>query len=145
MQSSVPSFKAALLARLQADAGLADVGVSWGNPHPKRMGKEVVIIGNATGTGRQFLAGMTAALEKYNLEILISVVGPAQSSQQTLLTRAYALFDVVENSVLAWKDTGYAAGAIVVLIDSPHDQEAVTEDVREASVVFNLQVTAGIQ
>jgi hypothetical protein len=145
MQSSVPAFKDALLTRLKADMGLTGVGVSWGNPHPKRMGNEVVIIGNATGTGRQFVAGLTGAIEKYNLEILISVVGPVQSSQQTLLTRAYALFDTVENSVLAWKDTGYDAKAIVVLTDPPHDSEAVTADIREASVIFNLIVTAGIQ
>ena len=42
--STIPTFKAALVARLQADAGLTGVQVSYGLPYPSAIEREAVLV-----------------------------------------------------------------------------------------------------
>lgn len=147
MSSSIPSFKAALLARLQADAGFAGVQVSWGHPYPSRLQDELIIIGNA-GNERQEPVGFptNAKEEEYSVAMLVSVTGPSRTPQQTLEERAFVLAAVIETSITAWKATAFDAVVAWALAGGMSAKEVISEDggTREASVSFAISVTARI-
>ncbi len=84
MPSTIPRFKGALLARLQADTSLAGIQVSWGNPHPARLADELIVIDAATA--RQTLGSMGTRQqdERYTLDIIVSVTGPARATQLSM-------------------------------------------------------------
>lgn len=148
MPSTIPSFKAALLARLQANAGLAAAQISWGNPYPARMADELIIIGNATAGQNPVGLGSNAKEEQYELEILVSIAGSARTSQQTLEERAFTLAGVIETSIINWRTEASPFGGVVswALVDSMSSGEGISQsgDTREASVSIKLSVTARI-
>lgn len=102
--STVPALKAALLTRLQADAALAGVTVSWGLPFGN-LPRELVMLGNATVTAPDSMPGHMAMglgerQESYVLEVKVLVALPAD--QQAVTERAFELAAVVEASLRAW-------------------------------------------
>jgi len=153
MRSSVPGFKAALLARLKADPAItgSDLIVSWGNPFPDTETSELVAIGSVTNRKLEFVAGMSQANETYDLEVLTSIVGAIVNDMEPREVRAYALSDAIAESIRTWNLAGgpLATGdGWQVNICEPtdsHDQDAlVTGGNREASVMQTFHVTARV-
>lgn len=148
MRSAVPAFKKALLERLEKTKALAEVTVSWGNPYPDDAGDEVIIIGNTTGKGKGHVAGLSQANEVFSVDIIISVVGSAQTGLKELVERAYELAEAVDDSVIDWAKEPVKYGGVVTMVVPGlwSDGEAVTDDGdwREASVITQLDVTARI-
>jgi hypothetical protein len=144
MTSKVPTFKAALLERLIADTDFAAVQVSQGHPHPDRLKTKLLIIGDATAIGRDYAVGLVAANEKHAVEIIISVVGPIQTAQQALLQAAYDIADDFDDNIIAWRSTAYDSVVNLVMPDAWSDHEAITKDVREASLTTKIIVTSRI-
>lgn len=152
MASTIPVFKAALVTRLQADSSLTTeaVQISYGHPHPKRMRKDVVIIGNVR-TADQSPAGLgsTSMNETYIVEVIVSCVGPAQESQQSLETRAFLLAGYLEASIITWRTTNPPFGSnsiLQALTKGMTSLEGLSDqgDTREASVTVNIEVEARI-
>jgi hypothetical protein len=150
MQSSVPKFKKALLARLLADTTLAanslangtDLTISWGNPHPDQASQALVVIDDTKNRQLAWVAAMTQANETYDVSIYISITGSARNDREALWQRAYDLSDAVQNSVLAWAASGYGGTVSIVIPQPSHDQDAVANEMREAAIMFDLSVTA---
>lgn len=145
MTSSIPAFKAALLARLDA-ATATDVQVTWGSPHPAPMQPKFAWIGGTRERTIQYVAGMAAANERYLVDITITVAGSAQQPQSDLLTAAYVIDDAMRTSLLTWKGTDYD-GVVDYVVPGPgEDAEALTETgaEREASVKLTVEVMARI-
>lgn len=146
--STIPTVKAAILTRLEADRSLAGVQISWGNPHPKKGRLELVIIGNATHEQEPAGIGTISYEESYALDLIISVVGPIQESQQTLETRAFEIVGLVESSINSWRSEASPFGGISgwIVPSAKSTSEVITPegDVREAAVIIKLAVTARI-
>ena len=150
MPSTIPAFKAALLARLSAEAGLLGVQVSWGHPYPARLADELIIIGNATSAPGQSPVGLGSGdrEEEYHVALLISVAGSARVTQQALEERAFELAAAIEQSMIAWQFEEAPFGGVVdwALVLSMQSAEVLAEsgDAREASVTITVAVTARI-
>lgn len=147
MPSSVPGFKAAIEMRWKAVAKSLDpnILVSWGNPHPDKMPARIVILDDTKNHALQFVAAMTQANETYDVSCYISVTGRVQNSRQGLWDSAYALYFALVTDIIAWNQAGgFPAGVNVVVPVQSHDQDALTSDIREASIMFDLAVTARI-
>ncbi|MBT9156865.1 MAG: hypothetical protein DDT37_01856 [Firmicutes bacterium] len=144
MPSTIPRFKGALLARLQADAGLAGIQISWGNPHPARLADELIIIDAATALQTSGSLGARERDERYRLDIIVSVSGPARATQQSLEERAFALAAVIEKSITDWRESGLPQGVLWVQVEGISSGEAFTPqgDTREASVFLAVAVIA---
>jgi hypothetical protein len=151
MRSSVPGFKAALLARLGADPNITgpDLMVTWGNPYPLSESGELVVVGNVANRKKAFVAGMTAANETYDLEVLVSVVGAVANDTPAREARAYALADAVDESIRTWNLSGgpLASGdgwqVSSCLPADSHEQDALLSGAsREASVMQTYSVMA---
>lgn len=117
--STIPAFKAALLARLQADAALANVQVAWGVPHGE-LARECVILGDARAddpTGGRAGGQSSAALgtrareERVVHELLVRVLLGA--SQQEATERAFAIAAAVEDSLRGWAAASPPFGGVV--------------------------------
>lgn len=157
MKSSVPAFKAALVARLQADASIlvdaaangGDMAVCLGNPHPYQAPKTVIVVGPMSAHKYEYVAAMTQANETYDIEVYVSLVDAAANDKQTLVDRTYSLADMVHASVLAW-DTGdfhNAEGVKVaddVIPEITSDQDFSGDDAREFAVTLTLHVIARV-
>ena len=150
MASSIPAFKAALLARLSAEAGLLGVQVSWGHPYPARLADELIIIGNATSAPGQRPVGLGSGdrEEEYHLVLLISVAGSARIPQQALEERAFGLAATIERSMIAWQFEEAPFDGVVdwALVRSMESDGTIAEsgDAREASVTITLAAVARI-
>ncbi|MBT9156744.1 MAG: hypothetical protein DDT37_01732 [Firmicutes bacterium] len=144
MPSTIPRFKAALLARLQTSPGLAGIQVSWGNPHPARLADELIVIDAATARQTLGSMGTRPQDERYTLDIVVSVTGPARATQQSLEERAFALAAVIEKNVIDWRESGLPFGILWVQVEGLTSGEAFTPqgDTREASVVLTVAVIA---
>ena len=130
--STIPAVKRALLARLQADANLAGVTVSWQTPYPAVPSSgECVGLGNSISDdafrGSPYGAGQTAASigrlareERYGIEVFVHVRTSVHDGQQACTERAFVLAGYVETSIRTWALTtpaafdGACAGAFVV-------------------------------
>lgn len=161
--SAIATFKAALLARLAADATLVSeqVQVSWGNPYPKAGHRELVFLGAATAgetepVGLGYTVGVTDREERFAQEVIVSVVGPPEETQQTLETRALAIAETAQASIIAWAQGATPFGntlgggwAIPGGITTTEALEIQTDEGgneyvvgREASVRFLIDVVA---
>jgi hypothetical protein len=142
MTSTVPAFKAALLARLTtALAGVSEV--HWGDD-PDKQGQKVVLIGPVSNRELQFVAAMTQANETYDLDLIVSVVAPLQESYSVLVDAAYAIADAVIDSVLSWRETSYGGVVDIVMPGQASDSESTDGDWHEAAVALSLHVTARV-
>ncbi len=144
MPSTVPRFKAALLARLQSAPGLAGIQVSWGNPHPARLADELIILATATALQTPGSLGTRERDERYTLDIIVSVSGPARATQQSLEERAFSLAAVIEKSIIDWRESGLPHDILMAQVEGITSGEAFTPqgDTREASVVLTVAVLA---
>lgn len=155
MKSSVPAFKAALLARLQADPDITgtDLTVSWGDPYPDRAGAEAIFIGQTTNRALDFTCALSQANETYEVEVRVSVTG--SHLEPAPWARAYELADAVAESARSWNQdtvsplpTGAWGSVNVVMPGASTDDESLISDgkttSREAGVTLTLHVTARI-
>lgn len=113
-KSSIPVVKAAIITRLQADAGLAGVQVVYGHPYPKMPAREVLFLGDAldgdptngqtpyAGGQRSASLGQQRREERYVLQGYVIVAVHARESQQTVTERAFAIAAIVEASMRVW-------------------------------------------
>lgn len=146
--STVPAFKAALLARLQGDSTLtADstatggkLTIAWGDPHPERAESGLVAIGATSSRTVEYTASMTQANERYEVSVLVSVIDRVNNSREALWTRAYALADAVTESLRAWNATGLDGVVERAWVTGSSDDEAVDAAIREASITLTVSV-----
>lgn len=157
MKSSVPGFKAALIARLQANTAIAadgaanggDLEVILGNPQPETAPKSIIVIGDMSNHKYDYVCAMTQANESYDVEAIVSLVDSTANDKQALVDRAYGLADMVHADMLAWSDAGFLDGsgkkaADIVLPEITSDQEFTGADAREFAVTLTLHVTARV-
>ncbi|MEI6724605.1 MAG: hypothetical protein WCN81_00105 [Actinomycetes bacterium] len=147
MQSSVPAFKLAFTARIAAVITGPHALAYWGNPLPKGLPKEAALVGPTKSRDLVWRGGMTQANETYEIEVVVSVLGPIQKSQEELLTRAYALNDLIISDVIgAWKALDYGGVVDIVLPGSATDAELIDDagKDREARITQSYSVTAKI-
>ena len=154
--TSVPHFKAALIARLVATPALASgkVTISRGHPYPKRWANESVLVGGMSGYQQSPACALTQRREHYDVEITANVEGSAQDPYEDFETRAYALAAEVETSLTEWTrasdhlcegDWGHVAAAVP---DYVSDQEGIDQEEgqaprgRDATVHMVVHVTA---
>lgn len=98
--SSIPAFKAALVARLQARAALADVQVSYGPPLPNRQ-NESVWIGDAEGeqAWSSFGTGGTPRSEEYEVRVVFYVLHRGSTDTQKADERCFVLLAELESEL----------------------------------------------
>lgn len=159
--STAPAVKAAVAARLNADAliGGGGVHVSHGHPHPIVGLPELVHVGRTRPVNRvgdRYQGGQTPRQlgrdgreERYTITLTVSVVGNETDPYATLEARAYAIADLVDASLRAWRFTtpsafdGVCRWAIVTGVE---DDEAIEIGRgREARVAIELSVAAAIE
>lgn len=139
--STIPAFKAALLTRLQADAGLTGVDLSYGVPFPRTPDREWVWLGNAEGEQETAAMGQRRREETWVQEIVVSCIKPARESQQTLTERAFAITAVIEDSLRTWSALpGPVFGGVVrqALVIGTQLEELADESEREARVTIRV-------
>lgn len=145
--STIPAFKSALVARLQADTDLAGVQVTYGLPAPKGPDREWVWVGNAQATQETAAMGQRRREEEWTQEVVVSCLTPVRESQETLTERAFEIAGVVEDSLRAWLAPsegpfgGVVRHALVVGMDLVEvvstDPQGVAKD-REARVTVRI-------
>lgn len=145
--TTIPAFKAGLLARLQADAGLAGVQVAWGLPFGS-LARELVVLGHVRaedptgGVGGQSTAslGQRRREERYVLELVVRVVRHA--TQQEVTERAFAIAAEIEQSVRAWGEEQPQFGGLVrwALVSSVELQEFPTEGNQERLALVTVDL-----
>lgn len=154
LKSSVPYFKRALLARIKANPNVTgqQLVVSWGNPYPLTMGRELVVIGNTENRQRTYTAGLHQARETYDIDVLVSIAEHPLNDMDARETKAYEIADAIEGDLVAWNlsaaplvagDFGTVDICLVTLsadTDSLDSVDAI--DVREGTVTLKLSVTA---
>jgi hypothetical protein len=111
--SSQPIVKAALIARLQADANLAGVQIAWGSPFPEPPDMETVTFGDVldadTNGATEYGAGQFAGPmgqgsreERYAIQGYVYVRWHNAETQQAASERAYAIASAIEYSIRIW-------------------------------------------
>ncbi|MGE0025702.1 MAG: hypothetical protein AB7O78_01685 [Thermoleophilia bacterium] len=138
--SSIPAFKAALLARLQADAALADVLVTWGYPHSTKPGSEWVNLGATTGIQATAAVGQKRREETYDQTVTVSCTSALKNEQQALSERAFAIAAAVEDSLRTWSMTPpFFDGVVrVALVTGMDLDEYVSNEEREARITLRI-------
>lgn len=96
--STIPAFKAALLTRLQARAGLSGVQVTYGWPNGA-VKRESIMLGGVAGTQVFRTIGATQKMEEYSLTVYITVIREGSGRQQNADERALALMAEIENEL----------------------------------------------
>lgn len=98
--STIPVFKAALLAQLQARAGLAGVSVTYGYPGPTAE-TEWVWLADVRGEQHLMVMGSRSRDESYELTVLIKseTSGIDGAAQQATTERVFALMGELEQQL----------------------------------------------
>ena len=148
--STIPTIKAALVTRFAADTDLSSVQCSYGNPYPTRSEEELIVVGNVTNDQEPSGLGSDIREERYDIEILVSVLRSARESQQTLETRAFVIAGHIEDSIIDWRteaspfnslDGWMSIGGIASNETVISDQSGTAKE-REATVTITLAVVA---
>lgn len=152
--STIPAFKAALVARLQADASLTGVQVSYGMPYPPPGERETVLVlgtraddpTGGSGGQRAAALGQLRREERYVLELVVSVLKPAQEDQQDVTERAFALAAAIEDSIRTWGTASPPFGGLIrwAQVTSVTHSEPANAQEREAAVGIDLACAARI-
>ena len=82
--TTIYSVKAALLTKLQADATLSDIQVTYGDPGGAAR-REHVFIGDITAGGQDpesLSSGRRRRIESYTLDVIVSVQSKPQGLQE---------------------------------------------------------------
>lgn len=97
--STIPAFKAALLAALQQRTGLHGVEVSWGYPFNSQS-REWLFLGNVSGDQTAAALGRQRREESYDLEVIIAVLKPGSRGDIRARTeRAFEIAAEVEDQL----------------------------------------------
>lgn len=152
MPSSVPTFKAALRTRLDEDATVvaAKAKVFRGLPGQKAWPMRTVIVGQMSNRTLRYVHSMTQAREEYDVIVDVVCSGPPSNPYSTYEDYAYALANVVQQSVTDWtKDAGALVsgtwGQVVAAVPTiESDTEYCGLDARECTVRVNVHVTASL-
>lgn len=147
--SKQPTFKAALLSRLQADAGLNGVQVTYGLPFPKALEREAIIVwgtrpedptGGRSGGQSSAALGAQKREERWVQEIVVTVVKPSRESQQTVTERAFAVAAEIEDSIRSWGSESPAFGGNVrwALVTDMRLEEPANQEEREGRVTIDV-------
>ncbi len=154
--STIPAFKAALLARLTVDVALGaaspPVQVSWGHPYPKQPERDLVIIGRAESAadeGADFPGGQRSGAlgrfsreERYVVTVAVSVLRQNRDAPYSdIETRAYQIASAVEVSLRTWAAQTIPYDGIVrwaFVTSCGDDVEAINTEEREARVLMRL-------
>jgi hypothetical protein len=146
--STIPAFKAALLTRLQADADLAGLDITYGVPAPRGPEREWVWLGGAREDQATAAMGQRRREETWVQDIVVSCLKPVREDQQTLTERAFEIAGVIEDSLRDWSQLtsppvfgGVVREALVVRMDLDEllsiDREGVPQE-REARITISL-------
>ena len=139
--STIPTFKSALVARLQADADLTGVTITYGPPQPGEFGeRELVWVGAARGEQVTAAMGQKRREETWIQDVVVSCITPLRNDQETLTERAFTLAGQVEDSLRTWSTAapyfgGYVRHALVVGMDL---DEFVSTEEREARITMRV-------
>jgi hypothetical protein len=138
--STIPALKAALVTRLDADAGLDGVQVSYGIPAPAGPDREWVWVAGARGVQVTAAMGQRRREETWTQDIVVSVVKPVREPQQTITERAFAIAGVIEDSLRTWSSAPPYFGGIVrhALVVATDLEEFVSNEEREARITIRL-------
>ena len=155
--SSIPAFKAALKARLLADAGLAGVQIVRVDPFPTRPANEHVVISQARardvfrnsqfgGGQKSATIGRLAREERYVVDVVCRVLSSTQVTAEAIEERAYELAAAVQSSVDAWALERPQFDGLVrhAHVDSTEDWFSNDDKKREARVTIGIAVQTRI-
>lgn len=166
VQSTIPAFKAAFVARLKADSAIGaaapPVLVTYGLPgvaDGRTLPREWVFVGDTEptdpthgdspyGGGQSTGAmGQLRREERYVLEVVVSVVGSGVDGQRPCTERAFAIAGAIETSLRTWQAQPNAIDLVVrwALVTSLFHSEGVTENGdHAASVTIDIACAARI-
>jgi hypothetical protein len=139
--STIPGFKAALLARLQADTDLDGVQITYGLPYPRAADKDWVWVADARAEQSNIAMGTRRRDERWNQEILVSCVRTDRNDQQTLTERAFEIADVIGDSLRDWAEvTGNYFDQTVIFagVVGVELEERVSREQRESLVTITV-------
>jgi hypothetical protein len=140
--STVPAFKSALVARLQADSDMAGVVITYGPPQPGEFGEpELVWVGAARGAQRTAAMGQKRREETWDQDIIVTCKTALRNDQETLTERAYEIAGVIEDSLRAWSQVGGAYFGDIVrhgLVVGMDLDEFVSTEEREARITMRV-------
>ena len=136
--TTIYEVKAALLTKLQADATLSAIQVTYGDPGQAAR-REFVFIGDVTAGGQDpesLSSGRRRRIESYTLDVIVSVQSKPQGLQeneQRAIVLASAVEDVVaDNPTLSDLDglmfmecSGMSVSSNEAGADGPHSQITV--------------------
>ena len=131
--TTIYEVKAALLTKLQADATLSAIQVTYGDPGQAAR-REFVFIGDVTAGGQDpesLSSGRRRRIESYTLDVIVSVQSKPQGLQeneQRAIVLASAVEDVVaDNPTLSNLDglmfmecSGMSVSSNEAGVDGPH-------------------------
>lgn len=106
--STIPAFKSALFDRLVADTDLEGVQITYGVPHPRDTDADWVWVADARAEQENYQMGRKIPrrrMERWNQEVMVSCVRTNRNDQQELTARAFAIADVIDDSLRAWSET----------------------------------------
>ena len=142
--TTIYSVKAALLTKLQADATLSDIQVTYGDPGGAAR-REHVFIGDITAGGQDpesLASGRRRRIESYTLDVIVSVQSKPQGLQENE-QRAFVLAAAVENVVADYPTLSDTVTGLMFIecggmsvtsneagADGPHSQITVHFDVK---------------
>ena len=136
--TTIYEVKAALLTKLQADATLSAIQVTYGDPGGAAR-REHVFIGDVTAGGQDpesLSSGRRRRIESYTLDVIVSVQSKPQGLQENeerAIVLASAVEDVVaDNPTLSDLDglmfmecSGMSVSSSEAGVDGPHSQITV--------------------
>lgn len=141
-QSTVPTFKAALLTILQARPGLSGVTVSYGAPVLGSGAREFVALGDVDGSQEFAALGHLQKDETFTMTVYCSCIREGQQQQQCT-ERAFALAAEVEDALR--DDPEVNATVRVAEVASPFSlEEFASDQARQSIVTLGVQGTARI-
>lgn len=147
--STIPYFRAALIAMLSARAPLRGVAIGDGPPSPDVLaGEEYIALLEAKGLQRIWAMNRASQPreERYTQTVEISVRGATRGDQVTLGSRAFALLAELELGVRAdVKLSAYytGGGALVSTIVGAEDYQTFADDsARESRITVGVNVHA---
>src|SRR5215218_10858957 len=100
--STIPAAKAALLTKLEARAGLADVLIAWSAPVRPPMQSEAIYLDDAVDVEREWVSlGAQRLDERYTLQVRVETTayGDGSDIRRAVEERMWALVAEVEQAV----------------------------------------------
>jgi hypothetical protein len=138
--STVPAFKSALLAKLNARTNLKNVQVTYGPPLPPS--REWIWLGDVAGEQQTAALGNQRREETYDLSVIIGITREGVDQQATT-ERAFALMAELENELRSDATVGGVVRTAEVQGQFRLD-ELASDTARGAHLAITVQCTARI-